>query len=81
MSSCRRGPAAIQSTLPPFSPALPSFLIDIMVLAYWDYSDEVVDLCMDLNKNSRARKPSGGGADEKDETKDGDGGGKGKENK
>ena len=38
---------------PPFSPALPSFLINIMILSYWDYSGEVCDLCMDLNHNSR----------------------------
>ena len=37
---------------PPFN-NLKSFLINAEILGFWDYSDEVIDLCMDLNHNSR----------------------------
>ena len=37
---------------PPFT-NLPSFLICAEILSYWDNSDEVIDLCLDLNHNAR----------------------------
>ena len=35
-------------------PALPSFIINGLILSYYDNYDDVMDLLMDLNKNSRA---------------------------
>ena len=37
---------------PPFN-FLQSFLCCAEILTFWDYSDEVFDLCLDLNHNSR----------------------------
>ena len=37
----------------PFAPKLPSLLACYMILSYWDYLEEVVDLCMELNHNTR----------------------------
>ena len=38
---------------PPLT-ALPSFLCNAIVLAYWNHYDEVMDLVMDMCKNSRS---------------------------